>query len=352
MPNIPQQDVKQQQYTSKKPEINYFLWVQSKLAEDQNVSNGACRVFLLISNFLNKHGFAHCSNEWLASKMAQDTRQIQRYLDDLQEHGYIWREIIKDRWNTVRNIWVPNDYLRYLMDEGKIDEKFMKHIQKLKDKKTPNNGSSTPGFKKSLRRDKNVMVERDANVALINKNKNKGKEKTTKKEKDEKRAESEPKTFEGSDEPPLLSPLEKPTKVEQTKESLPLFHPSQKYLKGLSDTDVGQLVIFYEKQKGTITNPIGWVTECIKHGWFRETMVTDADLQQNFQLATTIARNFEKMGFNAGMTYLYAESNGIAFLKAGVEIGMPSYHLPNDRFKEMLSETLINTHSYPNKIFT
>lgn len=352
MPNISQQDVKQQQDHSKKPEINYFLWVQSKLAEDQNVSNGACRIFLLISNFLNKHGYAHCSNEWLASKMAQDTRQIQRYLDDLQEHGYIWREIIKNKWNTERRIWIPNEYLRYLMDEGKIDDKFMKHLQHLKDKKTPNNGSSTPGFKKSLRRDKDVMVEHVKDDVLINKTNNK-KEKTTKKERDLERAETEDvKPIGDSDEPPLLSSLKKPTTVEQTKESLPLFHPSQKYLKGLSDTDVGQLIIFFEKQKGTITNPIGWITECIKQGWFRETMVTDTDLQQNFQLATTIAKNFEKMGFNGGTTYFGVEGNGIAFMKAGFEVGMPSFHLPTERFKEIISDTLINTHSYPNKIFT
>ena len=158
---------------------------------------------------------------------------------------------------------------------------------------------------------------------------------------------------------PLLSSSEKieplhPPEVKQTQESLPLFHSTRKYLKDLSDSDVRQVQLCFEKSKSVIDNPVGWITRCVQEGWYKETIVTDGDLQKNFILASKVENNFNKMGYSAGagFTFFSAYAEGIAFRKGGKEIPMPSYRLPAERFKEIISHKLLVECKYPDKIFS
>ncbi len=145
-----------------------------------------------------------------------------------------------------------------------------------------------------------------------------------------------------------------PPNVQQTQESMPLFHESRKYLKDLSDSDVRQVQLCFEKSKSVIDNPVGWLTRCVQEGWYKETIVTDVDLQKNFILASKVENNFNRMGYSAGSghTSFEAYAQGIAFRKGGQEIHMPSYRLPAQRFKEIISHKLLVECKYPDKIFS
>lgn len=156
--------------------------------------------------------------------------------------------------------------------------------------------------------------------------------------------------FVEKEEPPKREPTPTPDPIParhaatqptaEVKAELGLFHPDQPYLQGLDEEEVAQVQRSYYKKRDTITNPTGWIISCIKQGWYREHAVTDEDLQRNHQYASSIASNFIRLKLNGGMTYFDVWPSGIAFVKGGKEVPMPSFELDNERFKEILARKI------------
>ncbi len=163
-----------------------------------------------------------------------------------------------------------------------------------------------------------------------------------------------PKSEDGSKEPTSSLSLKKEiknVKMKPTQESLPLFHHNKKYLKGLSENEITQVQMFYEKNgKENAENPIAWITECVRGKWYKEEMLTDQDLQENFKFARKIEDNFVKLGKNNSYTYVSSSPTSMFFMKAGKEIPMPSYSMQASRFQESVSNILIKKHKYSNNV--
>ena len=102
----------------------YATFCPARMCDDQELSDGAKCTYLVISNFLNKNGYAFCSNEWLALRRKQEERQIRRHLEELEERGYIYREIFRNGFLKQRYIWLTETYAKYLKATGKTDPNF------------------------------------------------------------------------------------------------------------------------------------------------------------------------------------------------------------------------------------
>jgi len=140
-------------------------------------------------------------------------------------------------------------------------------------------------------------------------------------------------------------------KMKPNQESLPLFHPNKKYLKGLSENEITQVQMFYEKNgKDVADNPIAWITECVRGKWYKEEMLTDQDLQENFKFARRIEDNFVKLGQSNSYTYVTSSPTAMFFMKAGKEIPMPSYNMQASRFQESITNILIDKYKYSNNV--
>ena len=133
--------------------VNYLLFLQSKLAEDINVPHAAKITYAFMSNFFRAEGFAFCSNEWLAQKVHATERSIQRYLNLLEKYGYIYRQVIKQGMKTIRRIWIPAEYAKYLMENNKTDDHFRKILEDAKIKPSPHSKSC-----KQCQNSKNVIT--------------------------------------------------------------------------------------------------------------------------------------------------------------------------------------------------
>lgn len=105
---------------------NYLLWMPSRLAGDLSIDQGAKMLFLFVSNFLRRDGYAICSDAWLVGKLGVEARMVQYYLNQLEEKGYIWRETWRKGMKLERRIWQSKDYLAYLEETGGNDEDFKK----------------------------------------------------------------------------------------------------------------------------------------------------------------------------------------------------------------------------------
>lgn len=162
------------------------------------------------------------------------------------------------------------------------------------------------------------------------------------------------KSKDGSKEPAPPPPLKKKiikNEMKVNQDSLPLFHPHKKYLKGLSENEITQIQMFYEKNgRDTAENPIAWITACVRGNWYKEEMLTDQDLQENFKLARRIEYNFEKLGKNNSYTYVSSSPTAMFFMKGGKEIPMPSYNMQASSFQESITNILINKHKYSNNV--
>lgn len=105
---------------------NYLLWMPSRLAGDLSIDAGAKMLFLFVSNFFRRDGYAICSDAWLVGKLGVEARMVQYYLNQLEEKGHIWRETWRNGMKLERRIWQSKDYLAYLEETGKTDEDFKK----------------------------------------------------------------------------------------------------------------------------------------------------------------------------------------------------------------------------------
>lgn len=315
---------------------HFVLFCPSRIAMDMDLSDGARSTYLIISNFLNRDGFCIASNKWLVERRKQDERQIIRHLEELENRGYIWRDIYKKGYNTRRRIWLHEKYAEYLLVNKISDTKFSAHLDELiKNNSFP----STPATEEEDNDSNNVcdmspMTGSDMSDAtgssltstppIINKY-NGGAETTS------------------EQSPP-------PSSLSIDQDTLPLFHSGRKYLKGLNESEIQQVQMSYEKNKIIIRNPEAWITECIKQGWYKENMLSDHDIQTNFSFAQQIEKRFLKLQLSNMYTYFIAEGTGIAFVVGGKEIPMPTYKMASQRFKESVSN-ILEKHYDLKKIF-
>lgn len=142
---------------------SYYVVAQSRLLEDCRLTDELVVTFLHLSNFLKRDGYAVCSDDWLAQKRHCKNRRIQYHLDALEKTGYIWRETWKEGMYWKRRIWLAEAYAKYLLKEGKEDEKFKKCLRDAnscviekqnlalsKSKKLRHNKKSTKQIKKTV----------------------------------------------------------------------------------------------------------------------------------------------------------------------------------------------------------
>lgn len=351
----------------------YVVFCPTRLCDDQNLSDGAVCTYLVISNFLNKDGYAFCSNEWLSTRRKQEIRQIRRHLEELEERGYIYREIFSKGFTKDRRIWLTEKYAAYLLAHGKKDSNFNppksscpapQELSNKKDSTTYN----TDGVKNLWPPTSPCSVSSDKSPSSST---NKKLGDTLKKclpQVINYRSEGSIVTApERSNTPPIIEKsniqveqtnvadapsllFSHENKIEIQQESLPLFHSSRKYLKGLSEDDRKQVQFYYEKQKSTIKNPIPWLTKCVEGKWYKEEMLSDEDLQQNFQFSRKIEDNFTKLGFQGIDSYCYSDPKRIVLVKGGKEIPSPSYGMGKERFKSLLTNTIIDNFNNSDKI--
>lgn len=149
-------------------------------------------------------------------------------------------------------------------------------------------------------------------------------------------------------DPVLSASLKNELKIDE--DSLPLFHESRKYLKGLSEDERKQVQLHYEKQKNTIKSPIAWLTVCVKGGWYKEELLSDEDLKENYKFARKIEDNFVKLKFQGIDSYFYCDSKRVSFMKGGKEIPTPSYGMGRERYKSLMTDIMQENHSQAHRI--
>lgn len=290
------------------PQNSYSVFCPSKLLEDNNLSDQCKITFLMISNFLNRDGYAICSDQWLADKRNLDIRNTKRHLEELEEKKYIYRETWKEGMYWKRRIWLVSEYAKYLEESGNEDPKFKKYLRK--GKNAPFEGANLR-ITKGQKRPHNIKAYNNKetnNAAAVSSSKNTEK-----------------------------IPIDKKTTLQEKEGSLPfdlpLFHPKRKYLKGIAEQDMRQVQLMYEKAKSTIKNPEAWITACIRGKWYHQHQITDEDLTKNYQFSQQLEEGFRK-AYNNPMMSLGASSKCI-FLQIGENsIPMPSYEMNHNRFKE------------------
>ncbi len=293
---------------------HFVLFCPSKLAEDEKISDGAIRTYLLISNFLNRDGYAFCSNEWLAERRKTTVREIQRQLEELEKGGYLYREIYSKGFHKQRRIWEAGAYAKYLLGIGKEDEEFKKC---LRDDHMVTSDTTT--------RSPPITTTRSPII-----NKYNSKEEAT------------------SSAAVSLSPPKEEKKAPTpsfSEEELSLFDPRRSYLKGKSADEIRRIKIYYEKKKHTISNPTGWLIKCIEGQWYASDTLSDADLQKNFKYARDFEEKFNK-DHSCAYTYVDVSASQIVIVKAGEEIHAPVLEMNHERFKAQFKETIKENFNY------
>ena len=101
------------------------------IVEDLTVDAGAVRLMLLLSPHMERRGYVEHSNLWLQSKLGLSERTVRRYLMQLEEKGYIWREVWKEEMESKRRIWLPDIYRKFL-DAHQIEDPLFEKAQKKK----------------------------------------------------------------------------------------------------------------------------------------------------------------------------------------------------------------------------
>lgn len=328
---------------------NYLIYCPSSLGLDHQLSDGARSTYLLISNFLNRDGYAFCSNKWLVEHRKRDERIIRYHLEELEQRGYIYREVYKKGFITKRRIWVAGAYAKYLLENGKTDPDFEKVLRNAKSKEDSENSGSSGEDSNNVHdrlktapssQMKSAPSSKLKTAPIISKYNNK--EETTAKNRGKKDGDESPTS--------LFSPNEKSNSKPDDQDHLPLFHSSRKYLRGLSQSEITQAKFYYEKTKNTVANPEGWITDCVKGGWYKQEMICDADLISNFKLARKIEENFTKLGLQGIDTSCYSDSNRISFRKGGKDIPSPSFSMQQDKFKELTVNILRENYECSDKL--
>jgi transcription initiation factor IIE alpha subunit len=121
--------------------------IEAKVMDDRELSDGGFRLLAIINNFLNKNGYATCSNGWLSERMGVCERTVRRYLEELEDRGHVWRHMISD---TDRRIWTPSAYSYFLRSNDLVDKEFRNFYEELKMKQQKNKKKS-PSRKKETK---------------------------------------------------------------------------------------------------------------------------------------------------------------------------------------------------------
>jgi hypothetical protein len=119
-------------HEKKASEENYNVFCPSSLLYDPNLTDEERCTFLVISNFLKRDGYAHCSDAWLAEKRNCSIEKIKKNLKSLETKGYIYRQTWKEGMYWKRLIWLSQEYALHLQKHGKRDEEFEKCLRGVK----------------------------------------------------------------------------------------------------------------------------------------------------------------------------------------------------------------------------
>lgn len=122
---------------------NYYAVITAEVRYDKDLEPNAKLLYGEISALANRDGYCWATNEYFSALYDVDVRTVGRWLESLEEKGYIHREVTKQGFKTVRKIWINH------------------------------------GLKKFLRQDKNAPFDKGENVPLykVNNTKNNTKKK-------------------------------------------------------------------------------------------------------------------------------------------------------------------------------
>lgn len=79
----------------------YYV-IPAEVMHDDSLSISEKMIYALVSGLANKHGYCFASNEWLENTLKIQEKQIQRYLKNLEDLGYITRKIHSDEKNPFK----------------------------------------------------------------------------------------------------------------------------------------------------------------------------------------------------------------------------------------------------------
>jgi hypothetical protein len=85
---------------------NYNIFCPSKIVFDKNLSAEEIHTYLIISTFLEKDGYAVCSDKLLAEKKGCHESTIKKNLKSLETKGYIYRQTWKEGMYWKRRIFL------------------------------------------------------------------------------------------------------------------------------------------------------------------------------------------------------------------------------------------------------
>lgn len=85
-----------------------FLWyvIPAEIYEDERLSAEEILLFGLVANLANKTGYCYASNQWLGKKRGVDDRTVRRWLEGLEKHGYIKRDLPTKGEAEPRRIYI------------------------------------------------------------------------------------------------------------------------------------------------------------------------------------------------------------------------------------------------------
>lgn len=85
-----------------------FYVIPSDIYEDDLLSAEEILLYGLISNMATRTGYCYASNAWLAQKRKVDERTVKRWLSNLEEKGYIQRDLRYENSSSVRKIFITH----------------------------------------------------------------------------------------------------------------------------------------------------------------------------------------------------------------------------------------------------
>lgn len=101
-------------------ELAFDVVLPSHLLVNPNLEPNAKLLYGLVRNLSRLEGYCFARNKYLAEMMEVDPRTIQRWLQGLEEQGYIEKEVHEDGFNGARKIFIVDNFKKSLQCDKNV----------------------------------------------------------------------------------------------------------------------------------------------------------------------------------------------------------------------------------------
>lgn len=113
----------QQESTVDHKEGSLYYIIPAQIMDDKNLKHAEKILYGLLRGLADEKGKCFAGNGWLAKKLGESERNIQRFLESLDRLGYIKRQIITCKSNPFKKyrfIFVSSDFKKFLPHDESV----------------------------------------------------------------------------------------------------------------------------------------------------------------------------------------------------------------------------------------